>query len=1362
MAVLFFYAENENVTSEVEEDGSTTSYTYNGDEAGEVLDDLPKTMKEVDGDGTVLYNDTYEYDEFGNVTSVYDSVNDITILTEYYTEDDPESGHIKGEVKSEQEILGTAENGEVQSSTSYTYRYDGSGNKTEIVMETCDGITTTTTTVTDVLGRTLHEEDSNQKQTDYVYDGFGRLIRTTYTYSDGATDVIEKTYNDNGALTWERQQDGTENSYSYDSMNRVVSETTVKGSLSKTWSTSYGYQSVSYYDGTGMKEVPHAFVTTEKNPDGEIIGQTFQDSLGRTVREKSSGIYVDMSYDSQDHVVTKCEVGQQAGPQDQLLILYLYDANGNQTHTIQNPSYDVAEKAFYVTDDSIVNASVYDTSGQVISQTDAEGNTVEFAYDNQGNLTKVTLPGDNVTTYAYDVENEDGTTSDITTDALGRTTESRSNARMLTELSIAYGDGTVAPISVSSEYDPEDRLVKETESAGNYRTYEYDSRDRKTAVNSFDASGTQTLRTVYTYDKRDNVTSMADYQYADGEAVLYHYTKYTYDDLNRQTGYAEWNGSAIPTQDQLADVTVTYTYDIDGNVTSAAYPESAGSSIRKLTYTYNTDKWLTQIHAVTADGTSHLLREYTYNTNGQLTAIKDDRNILSESSTGTDHTICSFTYDRFERVIKIAYTEGDSSEEKESYEYTYDKNNNILTETIVNHYPASEEDWVEEQRCYTYDALGRLTSTGITDKLNGTSKTTEYTYDQVGNRLTEEEDGIVTTYTYNSLNQLLSTEQKDEDGNVTESTAYQYDGNGNQTAQTITPSEGTAASITLSYDAENRLSQYVKKEGDTITLTQTNRYNGSGQRIQKVEGDGIIHYFYDVDTVLYTTDELGDLTAVNHMGTQNNVICTSRFGENESGEDGTGEDGAYESKTEALYYYTKDIRESTTNLLDSTGSGVVSYQYTDFGETSIHGDETFYNEVCFTGGIYDEGTGLYYLNARYYNPEDGRFLTQDTYTGENTDPESLHLYAYCTNNPVTNADPSGHIAISRIVGAAVGGVAAGYASYKYAKKKGIKGWKRTALVAGCAVGGAAAGALIGPKVAKVAKKAARVVKKKATKVYKKAVKKATKKKPKVTKSRKKACSTQKRVKCKRNTKRRGDGCFTAHTMIITKDGKKEIQDIQTGEEVLSADSYTGEVSYKKVLKTVCLEVETLVYVSVNGERIETTTEHPFWVEGVGFVPAYALKKGDALRLDDGSDVSIECVEIQHLDEPVKVYNFTVEDNHTYYVGDSGVLVHNAKCGETTRVRHYTNSKGLEGIQKSGKILAKDNNRVYLEPAKKKALSSTKAEELYQLKKGRGKHYVEFDVDSSLLEWVENPRYHRMELTVKGDIKITNAKFFRRK
>ena len=58
--------------------------------------------------------------------------------------------------------------------------------------------------------------------------------------------------------------------------------------------------------------------------------------------------------------------------------------------------------------------------------------------------------------------------------------------------------------------------------------------------------------------------------------------------------------------------------------------------------------------------------------------------------------------------------------------------------------------------------------------------------------------------------------------------------------------------------------------------------------------------------------------------------------------------------------------------------------------------------------MYDKETGLYYYNARFYDPEDGRFLTQDTYRGENMEPDTLHLYAYCANNPVNYVDPSGH------------------------------------------------------------------------------------------------------------------------------------------------------------------------------------------------------------------------------------------------------------------------------------------------------------------------------------------------------------------
>ena len=156
----------------------------------------------------------------------------------------------------------------------------------------------------------------------------------------------------------------------------------------------------------------------------------------------------------------------------------------------------------------------------------------------------------------------------------------------------------------------------------------------------------------------------------------------------------------------------------------------------------------------------------------------------------------------------------------------------------------------------------------------------------------------------------------------------------------------------------------------------------------------------------------------------------------------------------------------------------MSYQYTDFGETSIHGDKDFYNELCYNESIYDESTGLYYLSARYYDPEDGRFISRDSYRGNSVNPSTWNLYAYCANSPVNYEDPSGHIAISRIIGGVIGGGIEFLAGRKIAKKTKAKGWKKYAIIAGCTIGGAAIGALAGPRVAKVAKKAARLIKRK--------------------------------------------------------------------------------------------------------------------------------------------------------------------------------------------------------------------------------------------------------------------------------------------
>ena len=81
-------------------------------------------------------------------------------------------------------------------------------------------------------------------------------------------------------------------------------------------------------------------------------------------------------------------------------------------------------------------------------------------------------------------------------------------------------------------------------------------------------------------------------------------------------------------------------------------------------------------------------------------------------------------------------------------------------------------------------------------------------------------------------------------------------------------------------------------------------------------------------------------------------------------------------------------------------------------------------------------------------------------------------------------------------------------------------------------------------------------------------------------------------------------------------------------------------------------------VHINGEIISATPSHPFYVPKLGWTSAIKLRAGDILVLFNGEYVVVEAVQHEILESPVKVYNFEVEDFHTYFVGESSVLVHN--------------------------------------------------------------------------------------------------------
>ena len=330
----------------------------------------------------------------------------------------------------------------------------------------------------------------------------------------------------------------------------------------------------------------------------------------------------------------------------------------------------------------------------------------------------------------------------------------------------------------------------------------------------------------------------------------------------------------------------------------------------------------------------------------------------------------------------------DTNNVLESYSYTYDNNSNIKSKTTVNNYPSKSSDKINETKKYEYDTLGRLTKTDITNNSTNAKSTISYGYDKAGNRISMTKDGATTNYSYNKLDQLTkSTESKD--GKETSNKTYTYDLNGNQTKE---KDSTTNVTVENTYDVDNRLSTSITVNGTKEVVNQQNLYSGNGQRIQKKEGSSVVNYFYQDGVVLYTSDKDGNKTSQNFVGTEGNVIGTTRY------------------STDGFKYYTynKDVQGSTTSVVGQDGTSPVQYDYDDFGVTKTIGDGTFFNEVCYTGGIYDVSTGLYYLNARYYDPRNGRFITRDTYRGELNKPDTQHLYAYCENNPINYVDPSGH------------------------------------------------------------------------------------------------------------------------------------------------------------------------------------------------------------------------------------------------------------------------------------------------------------------------------------------------------------------
>jgi len=179
-------------------------------------------------------------------------------------------------------------------------------------------------------------------------------------------------------------------------------------------------------------------------------------------------------------------------------------------------------------------------------------------------------------------------------------------------------------------------------------------------------------------------------------------------------------------------------------------------------------------------------------------------------------------------------------------------------------------------------------------------------------------------------------------------------------------------------------------------------YDGDGNRVSKTDSSGTIKYINDIALplvqVLQETDSAGNLLASYIYG--NDLICQTRAG--------------------ISSYYLYDGLGSTRQLTDSSGAITDSYIYEGFGNC-VYSSGTTVNPYLFTGEQQNLTTGLVYLRARYYDPSIGRFISRDPILSPRVKPEGqfwftlllanqpqrLHPYLYCMNNPINYIDPSG-------------------------------------------------------------------------------------------------------------------------------------------------------------------------------------------------------------------------------------------------------------------------------------------------------------------------------------------------------------------
>jgi len=572
----------------------------------------------------------------------------------------------------------------------------------------------------------------------------------------------------------------------------------------------------------------------------------------------------------------------------------------------------------------------------------ALGHVTVMVYDAQGNLTSFTNAENETTSFTYTLRGQ----LETITDPLNRVTRFTYDVQGNLSSSTNPANETVTRI-----YDSANRLIEFADSLNRTTRFTHDALDRVTEVRDA-ANGL----TKYAYDANDNLLSVTDPNNSPVERNVYdlrNRLKQRTDAKNRNTSYDyDGVGNVIRMTDRKGLIT-EYSYDAlnrrtriqdhDGRVTTYAY-DLAGN-LTRVSDTQSGDVLMSYdvlgrlVEVVTPQGRV----AYTYDAIGRR---------ISRTLSGGD--ITTYGYDKVDRIKTVTLRSRMAS-------YTYDVAGRLTGRLLPNGVKVA----------YQYDDADRVTSIAYSKTDDTPIEMVSYSYDAFGQRLSRG-DGQVspkdTTFsaTYDEANRLSTISIAGETFTLA------YDDNGNLVSRTGV----TSGTTTYSWTARNQLAAV-----SAPSLSASFRYDALGRRIEKIVNGMGTGYIYDG---LQAIAELrgSAVDAVYHTGLMIDEVL-ARYA-------GSGNRALLSDALMSIIAQAND---------DQTIANF--YAYSAYGEVATLGPDEG-NALQYTGRE-DDGIGLYYYRARYYDSLLKRFISEDPMGVAG----GVNLYSYVDGDPTSHTDPLG-------------------------------------------------------------------------------------------------------------------------------------------------------------------------------------------------------------------------------------------------------------------------------------------------------------------------------------------------------------------